>query len=323
MFIFIFFLLLSTASAKVHGDDPLVRISISIFFPVIVLRFSIIKFAFFVDVLHHNLDRVKQVLLRKKLSHDNMKSLSKAFTLCWELNKCIDRAFASTLLYNTFLTYIGALFSTYNMLVGISANKLSNNPFYTIFSIAYTIYLTYHTCKKCTDCVGSIAALRFSRNCVEFHGEVESFALQLRLQKISFEPPGCMTIDYRGLVRVSSSRVRQFISYSQFFKYISTLGAWNNRFLQYNFVAILFGLNMSKHGKNCTEKVIRVELGTMKKSWSWNARRRLKITKSTAPPTQIDGAPVKLNSGSKVERRRSQNSNFQEFESTRWQRNIW
>lgn len=186
-----------------YSNILLVKTSAAILFPISVMRLSAMKYTFYVDVLHFRLNQIRLVLKRKTISLNNVRSLEKAYELCFRLNEQIEEIFARTMIYNLFLTFVGVLYSTNNILIAATNNKLNISPCFMIMSIAYVVFVLYNTCKKCSDCASTIAPLILSRNCSESNNVVETFALQLLHQRNIFRPKGLFSINHKGLMSVS------------------------------------------------------------------------------------------------------------------------
>lgn len=228
-------------TAKAYGDKTSADAAIAMLFPVTVLRISAIKFVFFVDISNFHLTQIKVKLTEKHVTLHNMKTLMKAYALCWRLCVLIEEIFSRGLIFNTLLTFIGALFSGYNVCVGITTNTLHIGPFYTVVSIIFISAIVVNACTKCVNSSRKIASLVFTKSSKKFHRIIEAFALQILHQRIAFEPKGLFAVNYKYLMSVSL--IENYLERDLFYFFT---GRRFNRFLQRNFTAVLLDVIVLK-----------------------------------------------------------------------------
>ena len=204
MIVIILAQILTILTAIYYKNFVTVRIMLVASIPTIVGRIFVMKFIFFVDVLHFYLDKIRQKLSQDKITISEMKSLMRVFTLCWKMCRGIEDIFGWGLAYYTIAMFL-AFFSNGNALcVDIVKSNFNIGPFFFVISNIIVMLVIATSCQNCYKCSSMIASLTFRKNFQGNKGIVEAFALQLKHQRISFEPRKLFVISYKSFVNVRS-----------------------------------------------------------------------------------------------------------------------
>lgn len=209
LIIFISSQTLTIAAAIYYGNFEIALLGILNLPSTIVGRIFGMKFIFYVDVLHFFLLRIKQKLSQNELTVEELRILKKAFSLCWKMCQKIEEIFGWGLVLNTLLIFLGILYIANTMCVDIITFNFNAGPFIYMTSLLTTMFVVVSSCFNCVDCSSSIASLIFLKCSNGFHETVESFALQLKHQRIIFEPGNIFEITYNGLVKVRGLKLEQ------------------------------------------------------------------------------------------------------------------
>lgn len=173
----------------------------------------IIKFVFYVTVLRFWLNEIKVKLSQENLSMIEIKTLKKAYTLCWKMCSMINEIFGWGLLTRSSTVFISTLPSGYALIIGTAPYMLKPHIIFTFATNIITMLLVCESCQECIDCLAFIAPLVVKKSSKDFHALTESFTLQLLHQRIGFEPLKIYSINYETLTSVSflKEKIHQFL----------------------------------------------------------------------------------------------------------------
>ena len=230
---------LTICSAIYYKNFVTVRITLMSLPAAIVGRIFGMKFIFFVDVLHFYLDKIRQKLSQDKITISEMKSLMRAFTLCWKMCRGIEDIFGWGMAYYTFMTFITYLSNGNALCIDIVKSNFNIGPFFFLITNTIAILVITSSCQNCYKCTSRIASLIFRKNFQDNKGIVEAFALQLKHQRISFEPKSFFVISYKNYVNVRKSAISYAVKKHKIITFFIS-GHFNNFTLLRDFDAISF-----------------------------------------------------------------------------------
>lgn len=182
----------------------LLRNSIHLFIPKIILRLFMIKTIFYVEALNVCLRNIESKLKKKQfLRLGDLKVLRKVYNLCGELNKLFEDIFGGANVYLMLLLLVASIFYGNNICVNYAKGNFNFALLIPLFVNILDIFTSATTCEECVSTSKAILHLIFSINMPTFHEDVEKFVLLMQHQKIKFEPKSFFAVNHELVVGVS------------------------------------------------------------------------------------------------------------------------
>lgn len=204
--------LISTAIQRISAVD------IVLFGPILFSRLFINKFLLYVSLLQFCLNEIKLKLMDQSLSLDEMRCLKKAYTLCWKMSSIIEEIFGYGLLVQAFSIFFVTLVTGHSLCVGETSWNVAQEVIINAFVMnIYTMLILSISCQECIDCSSSIAPLLFTKSSKTCRTFIESFALQILLQRITFKPLKVFAIDKKNMSSVSFNHMNYLIYFCHSF----------------------------------------------------------------------------------------------------------
>lgn len=169
-------------------------------------RLFLIKFNFYVDVLHFYLKNIKAKLTRTFVSTNEIKYLRMTYTICWKMSRVIEKNFGFVMFLTAFYTILGAIYTGYNLCTDyVYGNTYLIPALYPVSKI-FGMIVTTLTCQRSINCSLSLAPLILEKSSRDLHKLIESFGLQILHQRIKFKPMDIFNINHEFFVEVSKKR---------------------------------------------------------------------------------------------------------------------
>lgn len=182
------------------GNSDLQFVSL-ILFHTMIIRGFLLKFIYFSGKLELCLKHLELLLSFQILPIQGSRQYKKLWRSCWQMNRLMEdlAGLPIALLYG--LGIFGAINNTYTALLGISNEKFEKGAVLSVFVAGLEIAIMSKSCHNCYKYYLSIKGLVHK---MHDQFEVESFAMQLIHQKISFAPMQIFRIDHAFVASVSN-----------------------------------------------------------------------------------------------------------------------
>jgi uncharacterized protein YacL len=176
-----------------------------------ILRIFLIKYTFYVDVLHVCLKNIEAKMQKRgQMRLRDLRILKKAYNLCWQLSSMIEDIFGWGMVYIIVLRLCSSVFESHNLYKEIAKGRINLVGIVPLLMNITEIFIPATTCQKCVETTNSIVHCAFSINSPAFHGEVEDFIRQTTHERIKFEPKTFFVVNHGLIVGVSIDLINCF-----------------------------------------------------------------------------------------------------------------